>query len=194
MTKKNQLFNWIHSKAASENSELWIALASFFETILFLPVDPFIIFFTLAQPKKYLRFAATAAVVSAFGGSIAYFIGAFVWHIIGSFLINTIISPALFESLSLRYQTHQSLVVFFGAFLPLPFKAVTLSAGVCKIPFLNFLVTLSFARMVRFFLVAWITKEWGTLLQGFIDRHARSVITLICAKVFILFICAYYFK
>ncbi len=192
--KNNTVFVWIRAKAASEYSEWWIALASLLETVLFLPVDPFLIFFTLEQPKKYLRYAVVATIVSAIGGSIAYLIGAFFWHLVGHWIVGHLVSPTFFQSLIGYYQAHQQAVVFVGAFLPLPFKAITLSAGFCNISYVSFITVLLCARLSRFFLVTWITCRWGGVILSCIDRYATHVISLVCVKIAILIGVAYFFK
>ncbi len=192
--KNNAVFVWVRAKATSEYSEWWIALASLFETVLFLPVDPFLIFFTLEQPKKYFRYAVVATVLSGIGGSIAYLIGAFFWHLVGNWIVGHLVTPAFFQSLVGHYHAHQQLVVFVGAFLPLPFKAITLSAGFCNISYVSFISALLFARLTRFYLVTWITYRWGGVILSCMDRYATPVVSLVCVKIAILIGAAYFFK
>lgn len=190
--KNNAVYLWIQAKATSTYSEAWIALVAVFETVFFIPVDPFLIFFTLENPRKYLRYVIVATIMSAVGGSFAYFIGACLWHVVGGWIVGHLVSKAYFELLVGYYHTYQYVVVFVGALLPLPFKAITLSAGFCKISYISFISMLLSARWIRFFLIAWSTQKWGKSIQAFIDRYAAPVVSLVCVKLAIVISIAYF--
>ena len=192
--KNNVVFLWMQAKATSKYSEVWIALVSVLETVFFFPVDPFLIFFTLENRHKYLRYAVVATIMSAVGGSFAYFVGACLWHIVGAWVVGHLISSAYFDSLIWYYHTYQLAVVFVGALLPLPFKAITLSAGFCKISYLPFVSMLLCARWIRFFLVTWTTQRWGKAILAFIDRYSAPVVSLVCVKLAIVVCIAYFCK
>jgi membrane protein YqaA with SNARE-associated domain len=191
---QQQAFDWVRAKASSPHSELWIGIAGLLETLLFFPVDPFIIVFTLERPAKYLRYAAVATMASAIGATIAYTAGACTWHLIGDFILTRLISPSFFNQLVAHYELHQHAVIFAGAFLPLPFKAITLSAGFCKLSFSTFISCITAARAARFTLVAWSVQRWGDKIKCFIDRYSSQMLALVCVKVTVLAVLFYFWK
>jgi len=63
------------------------------------------------------------------------------------------------------------LVVFTAGFTPLPYKVITITAGVFKINFLVFLIASAISRSARFFLVAGLIWWAGPAMKRWIDRY-----------------------
>ena len=75
------------------------------------------------------------------------------------------------------YQQYDFWVVFTAGFTPIPFKVITVSAGVCKINLAIFVIASVISRGARFFLVAWLLRCYGEPIRGFIERRF-NVLTL----------------
>ena len=100
------------------------------------------------------------------------------WDSVGAQLVKLIISPATFESIRNKYVLYESWAVFIAGFTPIPYKAVTLSAGFCRLPVIPFISYSILARGARFFLVAGAIKIWGARIKLFIDRYFNQLVVL----------------
>ena len=65
--------------------------------------------------------------------------------------------------------------MFAAAFTPIPYKVITILAGVCGISFPMFLLASAVGRPARFFLVAWLFKKYGPPIKDFIERRFALV-------------------
>ena len=69
------------------------------------------------------------------------------------------------------YSTYDFWIVFIAGFTPLPYKVITISAGVFGINFPVFLVASAVSRAARFFLVAGLIGICGEWIKPKIDRY-----------------------
>jgi len=83
-----------------------------------------------------------------------------------------------------QYDRYNFWVVFAAGFTPLPYKVITITAGVFKINFLIFLIASTISRSARFFLVAGLIWLFGPVVKPFIDKYFN----LLCLVFMILLI------
>ena len=76
------------------------------------------------------------------------------------------------------YQTYRFWIVFVAGFTPLPFKVITISAGVFDINFAVFLIAAAVSRSARFYLVAGIFGIVGDKAKPFIDKYFNLLCVL----------------
>lgn len=171
------------SKGPFPLSSLWLGLIFALEIVLIIPLDAVLMLFCLQKSEKRFLYATIATLGSAVSSICGYLLGWLLWDAIGSFVIKHLISPDFFNNLTQHYAHNEKLAVLFGALLPLPLKAVSLSAGFCQIPFLPFLACILVARGIRFFLVAGAVHKWGGKISLFIDKHFSRLVVAIGAKV-----------
>ena len=62
-------------------------------------------------------------------------------------------------------------MVLTAGFTPIPYKLITIGAGVFAVNFPVFMVASVLSRSARFFLVAWLIRRFGSSITGFIDRY-----------------------
>ncbi len=177
-----KLYTWATQKANSSKSPLWIGLLFFLELILFIPLDAILIFFCLQNPRKTFFYILIAAIASTISASIGYLLGHFLWDVIGTYIVPALISNSAFERLSGHFQVYENGAVFLGALLPLPLKALSLTAGVFHLGLVPFLTYIFMGRLLRFSLVGGAVLIWGEQLKNFIERHFRLVVLLFGAK------------
>ncbi|MFH1644540.1 MAG: VTT domain-containing protein [bacterium] len=173
-----KFYDWLGEKVKSPNALIWLSVLFFIEAIFFVPVDPLLILFCLNNYKKSLNYALIATVSSVAGGVTGYFIGAFMWESLGVNLITWIISEQAFNNAIIKYKLYQNWAVFIAGFTPLPYKAITLSAGFCKLSLPAFILFSFLSRGARFFLLAGIIKIGGEKIHFFIDRHFNQLVVL----------------
>ncbi len=176
-------YTWACERTSSPLAPLWLALIFLLEAVLFVPMDALLMLFCMQDPNRRFLYAIAATLSSLIVGIIGYLIGFLLWDVVGEFVTTHILSQAFFDRLVAHYNQYESLAVFFGSLLPIPFKAVTISAGFCQISPVGFLTALVSARALRFFLIAGFTQRWGEQIKAFIDRHFNSLLIAIGVKV-----------
>lgn len=173
-----QLYDWMGTHVHKPYATPFLAAAFFVEAIFFLPTDPLLILYCVERRKQALWYAAVATVASVLGGITAYYIGYALWESIGSTLVHWCLSPEQFASLTLRYAEKEAWAVLIAGFSPLPYKAVTLTAGFCRLPLAPFIICSIIARGARFFLVGTVVYVWGPRIKEYIDRYFNLLVLL----------------
>jgi membrane protein YqaA with SNARE-associated domain len=182
-----KLYKWATLKANSANSSLWIGFIFLLEILLFIPIDTFLVFFCLQNPRKTFLYVIIAAFASTLSGVGGYLIGHFLWDIIGPFVIPHLISAATFNTISGHFHVYEHWAVFFGALAPFPLKALSLSAGVFDLGVLQFATYMLMARLLRFSLTGIAMVLWGDKVKVFLDRHFHRVMLVIGGKMALIF-------
>ncbi|KKP35481.1 MAG: hypothetical protein UR26_C0004G0028 [candidate division TM6 bacterium GW2011_GWF2_32_72] len=173
-----KLYKWVGSQVHTKFANPILAFLFFIEAIFFVPVDPILVLFCIEKRNKAFHYAAIATLFSVLGGICGYFIGFAVWETIGQKLINLFVSESTFLNIQDKYHQYESWAVLIAGFTPIPYKAVTLTAGFFKLPLLPFIWFSAIARGARFFLIASVIKIWGGQIQHFIDRYFNLLVAL----------------
>lgn len=174
-----QAYDWMGTKVESRFAIVWLAGFFFAEAFCFvIPVDPLLILFCIENQAKSFYYATIATISSVIGGIFGYMIGYLLWDSLGIKLVTFVISAEVFEAAKLKYQLYQNWAVLIAGFSPLPYKAVTLSAGFCKFSLSSFIFFSFIARGARFFLVGGIIKLFGPSIKIFIDRYFNQLVIL----------------
>lgn len=173
-----KIYDWMGSKVYSKHANIWLAALFFIEAVFFIPVDPILILFCVHNNKKSLKYATIATLSSVAGGVFGFSIGKLMWNSIGINLVKWVISEATFNSAILKYKLYQNWAVLIAGFTPLPYKAVTLSAGFCGLALTPFIIFSLISRGARFFLIAGAIRIWGKQIKDFIDRYFNQLVVL----------------
>ena len=182
-----KIYDWMEKKTTSPYATYWLSFLFFVEAFFFIPVDPLLILFCINRSKKSLYYAAVATISSVAGGIFGYTLGALMWKSIGSKFVGWIISEAAFNSAILKYKLYQNWAVLIAGFTPLPYKAITLSAGFCKLDILPFIIFSLISRGARFFLLAGVIRIWGNQIKSIIDRYFNQLVILFTVLVVLSF-------
>jgi membrane protein YqaA with SNARE-associated domain len=159
---------WIQTPAG-----LWvfffIALAesSFFP----IPPDVFLVALCVGEPKKSFKFAAICTVGSVIGGALGYGLGLAFMDTLGVKIVELYGLSDKYHIVMDWYQHYDALAVAAAGFTPLPYKLFTITAGVCKVSFLTFMLASIVSRAARFFLVAGLIYKFGAPVQYFINKY-----------------------
>ena len=178
-----RLYEWASVKAKERLAPLWLGVIFLSELIFFIPMDAILLLFCLENPARRYFYALMATVASAITGAVGYFLGHLAWDFLQPYILDHWISSSFFNRITEHYLAIQNWAVFFGAFLPVPYKAITLSAGVCHLSFIPFLGAIIGARMLRFFLIAKATERWGKEIKAFIDKHFHRFVVAVGIKI-----------
>lgn len=187
-----RVYDWMGTKVESPYADWWLIFLFFIESsFLLIPVDPLLILYCITKPSKSLYYATITTLSSVVGGLFGYLIGAVLWKSIGIVLVKWLISEATFYQLVAKYKIYQNWAVLFAGFAPVPYKAVTISAGFCNLAIIPFTICSFIGRGGRFFLIAASIWMWGPRIKIFIDKYfnhlvvAFTVIVILSIKLFI---------
>lgn len=174
-----QSYAWMCRQIHSPYAIHLLALFFFIEaTIFFLPIDPLLMLYCLEQPKRSWFFATIATFASVSGGIFGYIIGLALWQTVGPFMLSYIIAPEAFHSVVGWFKHYEISAVLIAGFTPIPYKAVTLGAGFCRLPLIPFIACSIIARGARFYLLAFIAAHWGAEVKEYVDRYFNIMILL----------------
>lgn len=170
--KVRQAYKWVVSWAEKPEADAALAGIAFAESSFFpIPPDPLLIALVTAKPRKYLRFATIALIASVLGGIFGYFIGVALFDTVGQWVINTYHLQSQFDLLGTRYNENAFLTIFTAAFTPIPYKIITIAAGVFEVNFFSFVLASIIGRGGRFFTVATLMKIFGAKYKDTIEKY-----------------------
>lgn len=167
-----QLYGWVVGWAETKRAEQALAGIAFAESSFFpIPPDPLLIAMVMAKPTLFLRHAFICTISSAVGGMFGYFIGLMLFSTVGIWIVETYHLQEEFVHIGIRYEENAFLTVFTAAFTPIPYKLITIAAGVFKINFVEFVVGSVIGRGMRFFLVAFLMHHLGRRYKDSIEKY-----------------------
>ena len=171
--KINLLIEKAKQNAAKSIAEKIVGFISLIESIIFpIPVDPFLAGLTLAVPKKALKFALFCTIGSVIGGVIGWLLGYFIGPTLENILLNIPwFTEEKFIAVKSAYNENGMLIIFLGAFTPLPYKIITITSGMAEINVIGFILMSLVGRGIRFFIVAYLTKIFGRPAIIFLQKH-----------------------
>lgn len=183
-----RLYDWVLSWADSRHSG-WALFAMSFAESSFFPIPPDVLLMplVLGNRRKWFRFALMCSIASVLGGITGYLIGLTVWESIHQTVYQLHIpgiSEANFAKAGTWYAKYDIWLVAAAGFTPLPYKVITISAGMFQIAFLTFVIASTVSRSARFFLVAGLMGLIGPSIKPFIDKYFN----LLCIAFMVLLI------
>lgn len=180
----DQTLRWArHSRAP------WaLSILSFAESVIFpVPTDVMLAPMVLAQPMKWLHYAALATVFSVLGGVFGYLLGAWAFDWASAWLLANDGAQTFAEAQRL-FQEWGVWFVFIAAFTPVPYKVFTISAGFMALALVPFVIASIAGRAARFFLVAGLVRWVGARYEPLLRRHIELTGWLIVAILVMVFV------
>jgi membrane protein YqaA with SNARE-associated domain len=169
----NNLIEKAKTNAVKPLADKVLGFISMIESIIFpLPVDPFLAGLTLAAPRKAFRFAIICTIGSVIGGVIGWLLG----YLIGPSIENLFLyfpwfTEEKFNAVKFAYKENGMLIIFLGAFTPLPYKIITITSGIAEVNIIAFILMSILGRGTRFFIVAYLVKFFGKPAVLFLQKH-----------------------
>ncbi|MDC3116314.1 VTT domain-containing protein [Alphaproteobacteria bacterium] len=169
----NNLIEKAKTNAVKPLADKVLGFISMIESIIFpLPVDPFLAGLTLAAPRKAFRFAMICTIGSVIGGVIGWLLG----YLIGPSIENLFLyfpwfTEEKFNAVKFAYKENGMLIIFLGAFTPLPYKIITITSGIAEVNIIAFILMSILGRGTRFFIVAYLVKFFGKPALLFLQKH-----------------------
>jgi membrane protein YqaA with SNARE-associated domain len=150
----------------------WIMYFMAFTESFFLPIPPdiFILPIVLARPNDAYKIAAYNTFWSVLGGIIGYGIG-YVLVDLANNIIHYYGFQSAYHSFITQFQKWGFWVIVLKGFTPIPFKLVTITAGLAHLSFVPFLLASIIARSSRFFILCFLLKHFGPSAKDMIERY-----------------------
>ncbi len=148
------------------------------EGIIIVPTTTMLTIFCLERQKNSWWYATVATIATGFAALLGYYVGACMWELLNGFIFSYVIAPESFYRCVQVYKQHHSSIAFLYSLIPLPFQALTMSAGFCSVSLIPFVLATIAGRAVRFYTVATITWLYGDSLQQIIDRYFYYFVVL----------------
>lgn len=176
-----RLYHWVLHWADTPYGMPALFLLAFAESSFFpIPPDVLLLALCISIPTRAFRFALVASLGSIFGGIAGYGIGVGLWELLAGFFFLYIpgFSEASFARVQQLFDTYNFWAVFTAGFTPIPYKVITIGAGVFHINFVIFVIASAISRSLRFFMVAWLIHRYGPAMRDFIERYFNVLTVL----------------
>ena len=146
---------------------------SFIESFIspILP-DLILIPMALSAPEKAIYYALIATLASVLGGIIGYFIG----KRLGLPVLQKYASAKHVETIHNWLEKYGGWAIFFAAMAPIPFKFVSISAGVFRVNMIVFLLAAIIGRGKRFLLEGILIFYYGPKAVELIKTYSNNFI------------------
>lgn len=166
------LYNWTLHWAKDKHAPTALFIIAFIESSFFpIPPDVLLIAMVVADKKKWWKHATVCTVGSVCGALFGYFIGWALYELIGKLIVNTYHLEAVMELVGKKYAENAFLTVFTAAFTPIPYKVITIGAGLFKISIMILIVASIIGRAGRFFMVAGALRIFGDKIKNVIEKY-----------------------
>ena len=182
--------NYFEDKARSiasnnKTSKLLFVL-SFAESVVFpIPIDPLLAACVIAKPSRVVYITSFTIIASVLGGALGWYLGLTIEMGLNQFIVK--IPGISLEDINIvkdGFSKWGLLLVFIGAFTPMPYKVIAILAGATGVPLTIFIIGSIIGRGIRFCIVATISYYFGSLALNFI----RDKLTLSSSLIGILII------
>jgi membrane protein YqaA with SNARE-associated domain len=145
----------------------YLAVVSFAESSFFpIPTVFMMAPMALANPKRAWWLAAYTTIFSVLGGVAGYFIGRFLFDVVGMPIIDFYHAADKFEQLKVWFDEYGVLLLFIAGVSPIPYKLFTISAGVLNMALVPFILASLLGRGVQYFVVAAVAWFGGDKLES----------------------------
>ncbi len=169
-----RLYDWVLRWATKPSAGAALFLLALAESSFFpIPPDVLLIAIVIADKQRAWRAAAIATAGSVLGGLLGYLIGWGFWGVASEFFYRWVpgFTPEVYERVAALYETHNFWVVFTAGFTPIPYKVITIGAGVAMVSLPTFFIASTLSRGARFLLVAALLHHYGLPIRRLLDRH-----------------------
>jgi len=177
-----RLYTRLMAVAAHRHASWWLALVAFIESSVFpIPPDVLLIPMVLANRRRAWFYAGLATLASVVGGFLGYAIGSVFFDTVGQWIIHTYHLEAEAERYAALFRENAIKIMMIKGLIPvIPYKLITITAGLARMDLLTFAITSVVVRAMRFFLVAGLLWKYGEPMRDFIEKRL-TLVTTACA-------------
>jgi membrane protein YqaA with SNARE-associated domain len=174
-----RIYDWTMKKAGSDQAPAALGFISFIESSVFpIPPDVMLVPMVLARREKAWWYATIATVTSVLGGILGYAIGYYLYDAVGLPILKFYGKESALDSFIAFVHDYGVPAIIVKGMTPIPYKVVTIAAGVAKMSFWPFIAASIVARAMRFYLVAALLYFFGDTIRDFIEKRLTLVTTV----------------
>src|SRR5262245_47957966 len=166
-----RLYDWCLA-AAHKPHALWtMGVVSFAESSFFpVPPDVMLAPMALARPERAFAYAALCTVASVLGGLLGYAIGVFLGPL-GHQILALFGHPQGAAEFHEWFSRWGVWIILVKGLTPIPYKLVTITAGLARFDLVTFVWASVVTRGARFFLSAALLKYFGPQIRAEVERR-----------------------
>jgi len=189
-----RLYDWTLAWAYRPSAAVALFALAFAESSFFpIPPDVLLMPLVLGNRRRWFRYAGLCSLASVTGACAGFLIGWLLWDAGVDRLFYQYVpgfTPEVFHRVSQLYDKYNFWIVFTAGFTPIPFKVITITAGVfgtgAKVAnswlfFAIFILASVVSRSGRFFLVAGLMRLFGPRITPFIEKYFNWLALLFTA-------------
>jgi membrane protein YqaA with SNARE-associated domain len=175
-----RLYDRTMAYAGHHSSLRVLAVISFIESSIFpIPPDVLLIPMVLARPERAFAIASACTLASVAGGFVGYAIGYFLFETVGRWVVDLYQLGEQFQVFQEGFDRYGWWIIVIKGMTPIPYKLITIAAGVFKFPLPAFTVASLISRSIRFFLLAALLWKFGPPIRAFIEKRLTWVTTAV---------------
>jgi membrane protein YqaA with SNARE-associated domain len=177
-------YDWLMRLSASKQAPTALAAVSFAESSFFpIPPDVMLVPMVLAHRAKAWWYATIATVSSVVGGLAGYAIGFYLLELIGKPILAFYGKTGGLVEFTKLFADYGPWILLTKGMTPIPYKVLTIAAGVAHMDLAIFVGASIVARAMRFFLVAALLYWFGEPIRAFIEKRLVLVTTLVAVSI-----------
>ena len=189
-----RLYEWTLEKARHRHAPWWLAFFSFVESSVFpTPPDPILAMLVFARRNQVVNLVINCTLSSVLGGLLGYGIGYFVFQSIGQPILEATHAMGQFTTVQNCFNHYGAAIILIKGLSPIPYKLITITAGVTKLNLMTFMLASLVSRGARFAAVGaimywfeyWIESPFGKFLRRYGRELAVALVGVIVAGYFI---------
>lgn len=176
-----RLYEWTMSWARTKKAAYALFITAFVESSVFpIPPDVLLIPMVVSERKKWVKYTVVCVAGSVLGALLGYLIGWGFYESVGRRVVEFYSLQHSMDVMAARYSENAVLTVFTAAFTPIPFKVITIAAGLFGVPIPALVIGSLIGRSGRYFLIAGLVSIFGEKVSKFIEKNF-DLFTLIFA-------------
>lgn len=167
-----RLYDWTIAWSRTKSASWALFFIAFTESSFFpIPPDVLVIAITLGNPQRWWKTAAICTLGSVLGSLAGYLIGWTLYEAIGRAIVDFYQLQGTMEIIGTKYAENAFLTVLTAAFTPIPYKVITIGAGLFKISLGTLIIASILGRAGRFFIVAGLLRLYGPAIIKLIEKY-----------------------
>jgi membrane protein YqaA with SNARE-associated domain len=168
----SKIAQWIAQLADHPHAKTILFVIAFLESWIFpIPPDLLLLPMVLRHPKHVWKLASGCSIASVLGGVVGYIIGYYFYNSLGHSILESYGLQENFSKWREDFHKWGVWIILLKGFVPIPYKVVTLLAGLTHFNFLWFLSASVVVRSIRFFGLSFLGYRYGPQIRPLLDRY-----------------------
>ena len=173
-----RLYDGVFDLARHRHATPALAAVSFAESSFFpIPPDVMLAPMILARPERAYVYAGVCTIASVLGGMLGYAIGYFLTDV-GLAILRFLGHADGLDHFRQWFAQWGLWVILIKGLTPIPYKLVTIASGLAHFSLFTFIWASVVTRGARFFLTAFLLKQFGPAMRAEIERRLLLYTTL----------------